>query len=92
MNLQSPSQKAPRKDTPHNSAMENKDSVNLQTSSLRPKGFQTDATQVRYGANTPNGEFQVSGDKIKLSQKPTLGYESANTQMSDRAIESKRGY
>ena len=92
MDLQSKSQKAPLKDSPRNVLPENNDSMSLQTSSLRPKGFSTEPTSVKYGANTPNGMLQTSSDKIKLSNTPALGYESANTPMSNRAVDSKKNF
>lgn len=92
MDLQSKAQKQSLRDSPRTALPENTKGIDLQCSALKPKGFQAEPSTVRYGANTKSGEFQISGDKIKLSDKPTLGYESANTPMSNRAVDSKKSF
>ena len=66
-------------------------SPNLQTAALKPK-IQTSPTVVKYGSSTPDGERQLVGDSIAFSQTPKLGYQSANTPMSDRAVANKKGF
>ena len=92
MELKTTALKSNLKDSPRTMLPENTKSVDLQTTALKPKGFSTEPTSVKYGANTPNGMLQTSSDKIKVSNTPTLGYESANTPMSNRAVDSKKNF
>jgi hypothetical protein len=92
MNLKTTALKSNLKDSPRTTLPENTKSVDLQSTSLKPKGFQTEPTSVKYGANTPNGELQTTSLKLKLSNTPSLGYESANTPMSNRAVDSKKNF
>lgn len=49
-------------------------------------------TNVKYGARASSGEFQTVGTKMKTSEKPTLGWQSYDTPMSKRAVDSKKNY
>ncbi len=52
--------------------------------------LQTTPSNEKYGAGVRSGKFQVIGDQIKMSDAPILGYQSANTPMSQRSISSKK--
>lgn len=54
--------------------------------------LQTTPDASKYGAGTKSGKFQVIGEQIKMSDAPVLGYQSANTPMSERAVASKKGF
>lgn len=82
----------PMKTDPRNVLPDNHKPFSLQTTSNPVLKLATTPNGVKYGASTPNGTFQTSGDKIKIGTKPMLGYQSANTPMSDRAIESKKNF
>lgn len=52
----------------------------------------TAPADAKYGSGTPNGKMQVIGDAIKLNKTPQKGYDSANTPMSNRAVDQSKGY
>lgn len=54
--------------------------------------MQTSPTMAKFGAGVSSGKFQIIGDQIKMSDAPVLGYQSANTPMSERAIASKKNF
>lgn len=54
--------------------------------------LQTAPSSEKYGAGVRGGKFQVIGEQIKMSDAPVLGYQSANTPMSERVISSKKGF
>lgn len=54
--------------------------------------LQTSPSNLKYGAGTRSGQFQIIGDKVAMSDTPVLGYQSANTPMSQRAIDSKKSF
>lgn len=54
--------------------------------------LQVETSNIKYGAGTKSGKFQVIGAQIKMSDAPVLGYQSANTPMSERAVDSKKGF
>ena len=80
------------KTEPRNVLPDNHKPFNLQTTSSPVLKLQTETSSVKYGAGTPHGTFQTSGDKIKIGTKPILGYQSADTPMSERAVESKKSF
>lgn len=82
----------PMKTEPRNVLPDNHKPFNLQTTSNPVLNLQTAPSTVKYGAGTPHGTFQSSGDKVKLGTKPMLGYQSADTPMSNRAVESKKSF
>lgn len=45
-----------------------------------------------YGSGTPDGERQIVGTQIKLNDIPRLGWQSIDTPMSNRAVDSKKNY
>ena len=93
MKYQSTSMKpVPMKLEPRNVLPDNHKPFNLETSSDPVIKMQTSPSTVKYGAGTPQGVFQSSGDKVQLGTKPMLGYQSYETPMSNRAIESKKSF
>jgi hypothetical protein len=91
MNLKTTASQSPLKNEPKNVLPENHQKPQMQASGDKAP-LQTTPSNVKYGANTPNGKLQLIGDKISMGQSPVLGYQSANTPMSDRAVDSKKGY
>jgi hypothetical protein len=91
MNLKTTASQSPLKNEPKNVLPENHQKPQMQASGDKVQ-LQTAPSNVKYGANTPNGKLQLIGDKISMGQSPVLGYQSANTPMSDRAVDSKKGY
>jgi len=81
----------PVKNEPRNVLPENHGKPQAQTIGTTMP-LQTEASSVKYGAGTHSGKFQVIGDKISMSDAPVLGYQSANTPMSQRAIDSKKAF
>lgn len=79
------------KTEPRNVLPDNHKSPNLQTSSTKAP-LKTEANTIKYGAGTPNGEMQITGTQVKLSDKPSLGWQSYTTPMSQRAIDSKKNF
>ena len=79
------------KDSPRNVLPEFNKKPDAQLSGTQIK-LQQDASSVKYGAGTKNGEMQLNGTKIPLSDKPFLGYQSYSTPMSERAIRSKKDF
>lgn len=54
--------------------------------------LQTTPSGEKYGSGTRSGKFQVIGEQIKMSDAPILGYQSANTPMSERTVSSKKSF
>lgn len=82
----------PMKMEPKNVLPDNHKPFNLQTTSTPVIKVQTATSTVKYGAGTPHGTFQSSGDKVTIGTKPMLGFQSADTPMSNRAVESKKSF
>ena len=91
MNLKTTALKEPLSNGPGNVLPENHAKPQLKTTALKSP-LDTAPTQVTYGANTPNGKIQTSSFKPALNMKPQKGYESANTPMSNRAVDQSKGY
>ncbi len=81
----------PVKSEPRNVLPENHGKPQAQTIGTTVP-LQTTPSNVKYGAGAHSGKFQVIGDQIKMSDAPVLGYQSANTPMSERAVDSKKGF
>jgi len=52
--------------------------------------LQSQPSNVKYGASTPNGQMQMIGDKVTLQTKTYTGMNNASG--SDRAVEGKKSY
>lgn len=91
MNAQIIGNSQPVKSEPRNVLPENHGKPQAQTIGTTMP-LQTVASNVKYGAGTRSGQFQVIGEQIKMSDAPVLGYQSANTPMSNRAVDSKKGF
>lgn len=81
----------PLKGEPRNVLPENHGKPQAQTIGTTVP-LQTETAGVKYGAGVRSGQFQVIGEQIKMSDAPVLGYQSANTPMSQRAIDSKKAF
>jgi hypothetical protein len=79
------------KTEPRNVLPDSKKSINLQSASTQAP-LKMDTNGIKYGAGTPNGTMQIVGTQAKLSDTPTLGYQSYTTPMSQRAIDSKKSF
>lgn len=91
MNAQIIGNSQPVKSEPRNVLPENHVKPQAQTIGTTVP-LQTAPSSEKYGAGVRSGKFQVIGEQIKMSDAPVLGYQSANTPMSQRAIDSKKGY
>jgi hypothetical protein len=91
MNFKSTSDKPKLSTGPKSMLPENHAKPQMQATSQKAP-LQTSPSDVKYGANTPNGKFQTVADKIKLNMTPQKGYESANTPMSNRAEDASKVY
>lgn len=91
MNAQIIGNTQPLKSEPRNVLPENHGKPQAQTIGTTVP-LQTAPANVKYGAGVKSGQFQVIGEKIQMSDAPVLGYQSANTPMSQRAVDSKKGF
>lgn len=91
MNAQIIGNSQPVKSEPRNVLPENHGKPQAQTIGTTVP-LQTSPSNLKYGAGTRSGQFQVIGEQIKMSDAPVLGYQSANTPMSQRAVDSKKGF
>ena len=91
MNLKTTALQSSLKNEPRNVLPENHQKPQMEAIGTKVP-LQGAPSNVKFGADTPNGKHQIIGTKIAMSDKPVLGYQSANTPMSERAIDSKKGF